>query len=106
MKSCRPVVKTTVDALDPIWMRINTMESRSEQCNFKPKTLEDLLKLNFDDSKTVVTSQANALINELLVEMVLEFAARAREQAAVEGAQSVSIKHLEKVLPQAMLDFN
>lgn len=50
--------------------------------------------------------QANSLINELLVEMVLEFAARAREQADVESGQSVSVEHLEKVLPQAMLDFN
>ncbi|XP_022648074.1 centromere protein X-like [Varroa jacobsoni] len=82
------------------------MSSRPEHCNFKPKTLEDLLKLNFDDTKTVVTSQANSLINELLVEMVLEFAARAREQADVESGQSVSVEHLEKVLPQAMLDFN
>lgn len=38
--------------------------------------------------------------------MVLEFAARAREQADVESGQSVSVEHLEKVLPQAMLDFN
>ena len=37
---------------------------------------------------------------------VLQIAHRAGEQARLEGASSVSPEHLEKVLPQLLLDFS
>lgn len=81
------------------------MTERPIHVNFKTKTLEDLLKASFNDQKTSLSAQATTLINEYLVHFVQELGKRAKEQAAVQGAMTVEIEHLEKILPQLLLDF-
>lgn len=82
------------------------MSERPAHANFKSKTLEELLKVNFHDPKTSFSAQATSLVNELLVNFVQELAKRAKEQAAVQGAVTVEVEHLEKILPQLLLDFS
>lgn len=82
------------------------MSERPAQANFRSKTLDDLLKHNFQDSKTTLSTQASSLVNELLVYFVQELGKRAMEQASVQGATTVEIEHFEKILPQLLLDFS
>ncbi|XP_068007473.1 centromere protein X isoform X1 [Melanerpes formicivorus] len=79
------------------------MEEREE--GFKKETVDRLLHLHFRDSRTRVNGDAQLLMAELLKVFVREAAARATRQAQAEDLAKVDIEHLEKVLPQLLLDF-
>ncbi|CAI5765891.1 X [Podarcis lilfordi] len=64
------------------------MEKREEGAKgFKKETVNKLLQLHFKDDKT------------------REAAARAARQAQTEDLTRVDVEHVEKVLPQLLLDF-
>ncbi|KAM6119065.1 centromere protein X, partial [Phoenicopterus ruber ruber] len=69
------------------------------------ETVKRLLHLHFQDERTRVNDDALLLMAELLKVFVREAAARAARQAQAEGLNKVDIEHVEKVLPQLLLDF-
>ncbi|XP_053850495.1 centromere protein X isoform X2 [Vidua macroura] len=71
---------------------------------FRKDTVDRLLRLHFRDGKTRVNADAQLLVAELL-NVFVRAAARAARQAQAEDLKKVDTEHLEKVLPQLLLDF-
>lgn len=76
-----------------------------KKITFKSETVMRLLQRHFQDSKMKVTTEAVTLTAELLRVFVQEAALRSAEQAKDESSVVVEQKHLEKILPQLLLDF-
>ncbi|KAL9957121.1 hypothetical protein ACROYT_G038723 [Oculina patagonica] len=73
---------------------------------FKLETVNKLLQQFFrDKQKTKCNGDALKLMAELLRIFVAEGAARAEQQAKIESSPTVETDHLEKILPQLLLDF-
>ena len=62
--------------------------------------------MHFVQEKTKISSDAMKLINEVVRVHVLELMSRSAQQAKSEGSEIVKNEHLEKVLPQFLLDFS
>lgn len=71
---------------------------------FKPETVGAVFQRNWSD-KTKASNDALKLSAEYMRCFVLEAAHRAAETAKAEGVTRVEPHHLEKVLPQLLLDF-
>ncbi|KAG9473591.1 hypothetical protein GDO78_004078 [Eleutherodactylus coqui] len=61
--------------------------------------------MHLEEDKTKVSGPAVLLLAELLKVFVHEAAARAARQALTEDVSVVDIEHVEKILPQLLLDF-
>ncbi|XP_020670135.1 centromere protein X [Pogona vitticeps] len=82
------------------------MENREESLRgFKKETVNKVLQLHFKDDKTRVNGDALLLMAEMLKVFVREAAARGARQAQMEDLNKVEVEHVEKVLPQLLLDF-
>ena len=57
-------------------------------------------------NKIKIGKNAKVLFAELMRIYSLEVITRAGEQATKEGSSKITLEHLEKVLPQFLLDFN
>ena len=75
------------------------------ETKFKKETVRQISKMSFQNSKTKYSPDALLLTTEMLKIYVLEAAHRAAYQANSEGAQVVQLEHLEKILPQFLMDF-
>ncbi|KAK7111492.1 centromere protein X-like [Littorina saxatilis] len=71
---------------------------------FKAKTVQSVLQLHFKDDKTKVNTDALTLVTELLRVFVSEAAERSAVQAQKDGSNRASVEHVEKILPQLLLD--
>ncbi|XP_038013000.1 centromere protein X isoform X2 [Motacilla alba alba] len=81
------------------------MEERGGRAGgFRKDTVDRLLRLHFRDGRTRVNADAQLLMAELL-KVFVRAAARAARQAQAEDLKKVDTEHLEKVLPQLLLDF-
>ncbi|XP_050776043.1 centromere protein X [Gopherus flavomarginatus] len=90
----------------PLPQRRCRMEKREEGASgFRKETVNKILHLHFKDDKTRVSSDALLLMAEMLNVFVREAAARSTRQAQAEDLDRVDIEHVEKVLPQLLLDF-
>ena len=76
-----------------------------QEVTFNEKTTEALVKANFQNERTKLSSDALKIMNEIIRVHALEILNRAAEQAKTEGSEEVSSEHFEKVLPQFLLDF-
>ncbi|XP_064478064.1 centromere protein X-like [Ornithodoros turicata] len=77
-----------------------------ETPTFNTKTIQELLKMRFrDKNKTKINSDAVRLSCELFRLLAHEGALRAVKQAKIQGEEEVTLEHLEKILPQLLLDF-
>lgn len=81
------------------------MEMELSGKGFKKETVNKLLQLHFKDDKTRVSGDALLLMAELIQVFVQEAAARGVRQAQAEDLTRVDVEHVEKVLPQLLLDF-
>ncbi|XP_044275859.1 centromere protein X isoform X1 [Varanus komodoensis] len=88
------------------------MEKREQGArSFKKETVNKLLQFHFKDDKTRVSGDAVLLVAEMLKVFVRVFiclaetAARGARQAQTEDLTRVDVEHVEKVLPQVLLDF-
>ncbi|XP_061471934.1 centromere protein X [Rhineura floridana] len=82
------------------------MEKREQRAGgFKKETVNKLLQLHFKDDKTRVSGDALLLMTEMLNVFAREAAARGARQAQTEDLTRVDVEHVEKVLPQLLLDF-
>ncbi|XP_077491135.1 centromere protein X-like isoform X1 [Amblyomma americanum] len=76
-----------------------------ETPTFKTKTIQELMKMNFEHEKTRISADALKMLTELFRMMTVETIVRATEQAKIQCDTEVANEHLEKVLPQLMYDF-
>ncbi|XP_063817300.1 centromere protein X isoform X2 [Pseudophryne corroboree] len=67
--------------------------------------ISKLLHLHLGEDKAKISADAILLVAELLKVFVHEAAARAARQAQSEDVPVVDIEHVEKILPQLLLDF-
>ena len=72
---------------------------------FKTNTVEQLSKMVFENEKIKFTQDGLKMTTEMLRLYVVEAASRASSQAKNEGCTVVELEHLEKILPQLLLDF-
>ena len=72
---------------------------------FAKETVDQISKLEFTSEKTKYSNDALTMTTEMMRIYVLEAAHRAAAQAKSEGSEVVDLEHLEKVLPQFLLDF-
>merc|ERR1711997_954925 len=71
---------------------------------FSDRTLERLLQ--HAGNKLKLSQDASKLFTELMRIHVAEAISRAGEQAIKEESSQITLEHIEKVLPQFLLDFN
>ena len=76
-----------------------------EEIYFNERTVDGLVKLKFKIDKTKISNEALKLFTEIIRVHSIELMNRCAEQAKKEGAEVVSNEHLEKILPQFLLDF-
>ncbi|KAM5134796.1 centromere protein X isoform 1-T1 [Mantella aurantiaca] len=83
------------------------MESDEEvaAAGFRKEIISKLLHLYLEESKTKVGSDALLVMAEVLKVFVNETAARAARQAKLGDLIAVDVEHVEKILPQLLLDF-
>ncbi|XP_029837065.2 centromere protein X [Ixodes scapularis] len=84
---------------------VKDIEPLYDTPTFKTKTIQELMLMGFQDEKTKMNAQALKLTCEILRLLAHEGAARAAMQAKLQGDREVTLEHLEKILPQLMLDF-
>lgn len=72
---------------------------------FKEETLKLILTNHFKEEKTRLTSDAVSMLKNLMELFVDEAIQRACRQAELESSGKVDIEHLEKILPQLLMDF-
>lgn len=82
------------------------MDSNSTKALFKESTVTKLLQEHFGNPKTKLNAEGSALVTEYLGLFVKEIISRAERQAKTEGDSQVEGSHLEKVIPQILLDFS
>ena len=73
--------------------------------SFKTELVNKILHSSFKDTKTKVSPDGLKMMSEFLRLFVEEAIARSEIQAETEGIDKILIEHLEKVLPQLLLDF-
>ena len=73
---------------------------------FVKETIDQISKLNFSNEKTKYTSDALVMTTEMLRIYIFEAAHRAAHQSKSEGNKTVELEHLEKIIPQFLLDFS
>ncbi|XP_028843272.1 centromere protein X isoform X2 [Denticeps clupeoides] len=81
------------------------MANQDSDITFKKETVSKLLTNFFKENKTKTSGDAVTLMTEMLKVFVEEAARRALEQAASEDCSRVEVDHVEKILPQLLLDF-
>ncbi|XP_047496187.1 centromere protein X-like [Penaeus chinensis] len=71
---------------------------------FSERLIEEFLRSNLDDKKVRISADAIKMVAELARLIVTEGATRAAHQATTEGADTVTLQHMEKILAQLLLD--
>ncbi|XP_033117660.1 centromere protein X-like isoform X2 [Anneissia japonica] len=79
--------------------------AEDQRATFKVATIDKILRMHFTDGKTKLNNDAAKLTVEFLRVFAHEGAARAAEQSGSEGSTVVDLHHMEKILPQLLLDF-
>ncbi|CAB3242336.1 unnamed protein product [Arctia plantaginis] len=87
------------DNIDPASVTSNVKSS------IKQEVIKELLNGSFQDNKTKLGNDALSLVVEVAKCLVTETCLRASTQALRESCDIVDIEHIEKCLPQLMLDF-
>jgi len=80
-------------------------ESDPTPPTFLSPTVEQLAKMAFKNEKTKFSQDSLDLTCEMLRIYTIEIFNRARMQAQSEGCETISPEHIEKILPQLLLDF-
>lgn len=78
-----------------------------DNSKFTDDFIISLIQHKFPDSTTKVTTRDNTptLLAELVRVFVAEAATRAAQQAQYDDASVCEVDHVEKILPQLLLDF-
>jgi len=83
------------------------MASSAPVASFNMEFISKLFQHHFSDSNTKLSSKDSSgmMCAELMRLFVAEAAARAAQQTLNEDAAVCEVDHIEKVLPQLLLDF-
>ncbi|XP_026862423.1 centromere protein X [Electrophorus electricus] len=81
------------------------MDSTELEIVFKKETVSKVLTMFFKDEKTKVSSDAVNLMTEMLKIFAVEATRRSMKQAENEDCDVVDLEHVEKILPELLLDF-
>ncbi|KAF7698260.1 centromere protein X [Silurus meridionalis] len=81
------------------------MAGQEREVAFKKETISKLLTLFFKDEKSKISNDTASLMAEMLRIFVIEATRRAVKQAENEDCVGVDLEHVEKILPQLLLDF-
>ena len=73
---------------------------------FGVNTVDQMAKMVFTDEKTKFNQDGLMMTTDMLRLYVVEAASRASSQANCEGSTVAELEHLEKILPQFLLDFS
>ena len=88
----------------------NDVQEDAPSCDTKAKfakeTIDQLSKTQFKNEKTKFAGDALIMTTEMMRIYVIEAAHRAAYQTKSEGSQTVQLEHIEKILPQFLLDFS
>ncbi|KAL1445665.1 hypothetical protein MTO96_029106 [Rhipicephalus appendiculatus] len=84
---------------------VELLDDNAEVEHDDSKTIQELMKLNFEDDKIRISADAVKLLAELFRVLTMEAVHRATDQAKVQCDSVVTTEHLEKILPQLVLDF-
>ncbi|XP_021364201.1 centromere protein X-like [Mizuhopecten yessoensis] len=76
----------------------------TEGASFKQRTIQIILQEFFRDEKTKITTDAAALVVEVMNIFVSEAGFRVLKEAKTDDSDEVTIEHFEKILPQLLLD--
>ncbi|CAK1584758.1 unnamed protein product [Parnassius mnemosyne] len=87
------------DNIDPASVTANVRST------MKQEIIKELLNGSFHDNKTKLGNDALTLVVEVAKCLVTETCLRAASHALRETCDKVDIDHVEKCLPQLMLDF-
>ncbi|XP_026495431.1 centromere protein X-like [Vanessa tameamea] len=87
------------DKIDP------TTVASELKSNIKQDIIKELLHGSFQDNKTKLGNEALTLVVEIAKCLVTETCLRASSEALRDGSDKVDFEHVEKCLPQLMLDF-
>ncbi|KAJ8717384.1 hypothetical protein PYW07_005964 [Mythimna separata] len=87
------------DNIDPASVTSNVKNT------LKQEVIKELLHGSFQDNKTKLGNDALSLVVEVAKCLVTETCLRASSHALRESCDRVDIEHIEKCLPQLMLDF-
>ncbi|KAL0820219.1 hypothetical protein ABMA28_006141 [Loxostege sticticalis] len=82
-----------------------TSVTSNVKSTIKQDIIKDLLNGSFQDNKTKLGNDALSLVVEVAKCLVTETCLRASSQALRESCERVDLEHVEKCLPQLMLDF-
>lgn len=85
--------------------RLQGEGSNQPPVTFQSQTIEQFCKLFFRNEKTKLSSDALLLTTEMLRIYSIEIYHRAMSQADSEGCDTITPQHIEKILPQLLLDF-
>ena len=80
------------------------MEGGSNQ-TLSEDVVKQFMSQHFTEDKTKLSSEANKLITKLVDLFVRETIQRTLKQCEVETRDELNVDHLEKILPQLLLDF-
>lgn len=69
-----------------------------------PETAKKILQSQFRGEKTKISDDVVQLVIEIINAGVTESVLRAGKQAKMEGSETIQVEHVEKVLPQLILD--
>ncbi|KAJ5077667.1 centromere protein x [Anaeramoeba ignava] len=72
---------------------------------FNPSTLSTILRKNFKNEKTKISKDTLECVAEFLRLFVGEAIDRASAKAQIENSENIEPEHLEKIIPQLLLDF-
>lgn len=84
--------------IDPAYVASNV------KSYIKQDLIKELLNGSFQDNKTKLGNDALTLVVEVAKCLVTETCLRASNEALREGSNKVDFDHVEKCLPQLMLD--
>lgn len=76
----------------------------NQQPSFRTKTIEQLLRAKWQEN-TKITGDGLKLTTEYFRLFIVEALQRAAHYAKEEGLSQIEPEHIEKVLPQLLLDF-
>eukprot|EP00040_Diaphanoeca_grandis_P010038 m.51406 g.51406 ORF g.51406 m.51406 type:complete len:87 (-) comp21440_c0_seq1:77-337(-) len=83
---------------------IEILKDASSQQTFKPETVQKMFELNWE-SKTKIAPQASKLAAEFMRAFVIAAHRATSIACAEEHTVEIEPEHLEKALPQLLLDF-
>ncbi|RZB39499.1 CENP-X domain containing protein [Asbolus verrucosus] len=82
---------------EPISTKVTTV--------FQTDIVKEALRRHLSNPKNKINDDAAELVAELMKILVVESSIRAAKQASLQNKSTVTLDHIESVLPQLMLDF-